>query len=144
MGILPSCSHVSTTVWLHHSDLNEMLGDKARWELHNDSTFCFEQILEAAPYYREAELSLPTILQTVQERWTRCAEQYGRKTDNLISKVLQWTPAHGQSSVSRPAKTYSHQLYVNSGCHQDGLLRPMIYRDGYQESTPWWWWWWWW
>ena len=25
-GILPSYSHVSTTVWLHHLDSNEMLG----------------------------------------------------------------------------------------------------------------------
>ena len=38
------------TVWLHHMDFNKMLGEKARWELHKDAAYSFEQILEAAPY----------------------------------------------------------------------------------------------
>ena len=48
MGILSSCSRVSTTVSLH-LDYNETQGEKARWELHNDAACCFQQILEAAP-----------------------------------------------------------------------------------------------
>ena len=52
MGILPSCRHVSTTVWLHHLDFNEMFGDKkARWEVHKGAECCFEQNLNAAPYW---------------------------------------------------------------------------------------------
>ena len=30
MGILLSCSHDSTTVWLHHLNFTEMSGAKAR------------------------------------------------------------------------------------------------------------------
>ena len=47
MGILLSCSHVSTTVWLHHLDSNKMPEVKACWELHKTVVCCFEQILEA-------------------------------------------------------------------------------------------------
>ena len=43
--ILPSCSHMSTTIWEHHF---ETLWEKARYELHNDSLGYFEQILKAA------------------------------------------------------------------------------------------------
>ena len=48
-GIL-SCSHISTTVWLHHLDFNEMLSDKVRLELCYDAACFFEQTLVAAPY----------------------------------------------------------------------------------------------
>ena len=50
MRILPSCSHVSILVGLHHLDFYKMLKEKARWKLHKDAACCFEQILEAAPY----------------------------------------------------------------------------------------------
>ena len=40
MGMLSRCSLVSNIVKLHHLDFNEMLGGKARWELHNDIA-CF-------------------------------------------------------------------------------------------------------
>ena len=33
---------------LHYLDFNEMPGEKAKWELHKDAAFCFDQILEAA------------------------------------------------------------------------------------------------
>ena len=41
MGILPRCSHVSTTVWLHHLDFNEMIGEKVRWKLYKDVAYIF-------------------------------------------------------------------------------------------------------
>ena len=40
--ILQNCSHVSTTVWFHYFDFNKMLGEKDRWEPHNDVAYCFE------------------------------------------------------------------------------------------------------
>ena len=46
MEILPSCSHVSTTVWLHYLDSEETSGESAR----EDAAFCLKEILEAAPY----------------------------------------------------------------------------------------------
>ena len=48
-GILPSCSLVSTIIWLHNQDSTDSLGEKDRWELHKNAVCCFEQILEAAP-----------------------------------------------------------------------------------------------
>ena len=45
MGILSSCNHVSTTVWLHHLDFNKTLGEKARWKLLKDTACCFGLVL---------------------------------------------------------------------------------------------------
>ena len=50
MGILESFSLFSTTVWLHHLDASEMIGEKAKWKLLKNDFFCFEQILEAVLY----------------------------------------------------------------------------------------------
>ena len=33
---------------MHHLDPNKTVGNKARWGLHKDATWCFEQILEVA------------------------------------------------------------------------------------------------
>ena len=46
MGILPDCSHVSTTVRLHPLEFNNYT---------REATWCFEQILESAPDKTEAE-----------------------------------------------------------------------------------------
>ena len=53
MRILPSC----TAVCLHQLDSNEMLEEKAKWELHKDDTYCFEQILES---YKTTVTYLPS------------------------------------------------------------------------------------
>ena len=41
-GILQSCSHVSTIVWLHSQNFCKKLGEKAKWELHKNAALCFE------------------------------------------------------------------------------------------------------
>ena len=41
---------VNTTVWMHHMDVYKLLGEKARWELHKNSTCYFEQIPQATPH----------------------------------------------------------------------------------------------
>ena len=56
--ILASRSRVSTTVWLHHLDFKEMLGEKARWKLHEDAVCCWEKIPEATLYKTAAVRSL--------------------------------------------------------------------------------------
>ena len=48
MIILPSCDCVSTTVWLHHLDMNKAIGEKPRWEQYKNAVYCFEQVPEAA------------------------------------------------------------------------------------------------
>ena len=52
MGILPSCSCVSTTVWLNHLAIKEMFGDKSKLKLLKDAACSVEQILEGAHYKR--------------------------------------------------------------------------------------------
>ena len=42
-GILPICNRISTTVWSHHLNFNEVW-----WELHKDAAYCFQKILETA------------------------------------------------------------------------------------------------
>ena len=61
-GILPMCSRVSTTVWLHYLDSYEILGDKARGEQNDDAACCFKQIPEAALHKTEAVRSLTSHL----------------------------------------------------------------------------------
>ena len=39
LRFLPVCGCVSTTVWMHHLDANEMHGEKAGWELHKNATW---------------------------------------------------------------------------------------------------------
>ena len=46
MKILPNSSCLHTTVWIHHVNVNEMHGEKTRWELHKNTSHCLEQILE--------------------------------------------------------------------------------------------------
>ena len=50
MGILPSCSRVSTSVCLHHLDFDQTLEEIASWELLKGAESYFEQIQEAASY----------------------------------------------------------------------------------------------
>ena len=49
MGVYPSSSHVSSNVWLHHLDFNDMLWEKSRLELHKNAACYFQQMLEAGP-----------------------------------------------------------------------------------------------
>ena len=37
-GFLSICGCVSTAMWLHHLDSNEMLRDNAKWKLHKNGT----------------------------------------------------------------------------------------------------------
>ena len=50
MGFLTSCDSAGTIVWMHHLDSNETHGKKAKWELHNNVTCYFKNILEATSF----------------------------------------------------------------------------------------------
>ena len=72
-----------------------------------------------------------------------------RNKDELISDLLQWTPAHGRAKVGRPARNYIQQLCVDIGCNQENLPGVIDDIDGWRErvreiragSATWWWWW---
>ena len=101
---------------MHHLDFNEMLGVKARWELHKDTVCCFKQILEVAHLQNcSYTATFPPISQTIQIRQTRHAGNCWRSKDELISKVLMWAPTNRHTNIGWPAKTYIHQLCTNIG-----------------------------
>ena len=73
---------------------------------------------------------LPPITKTIQVRRTRYA---GRGRDELISDVLQWTPAHRRAKAGRPARTYRQQLCADVGCSLEDLREEMDDREGWRE-----------
>ena len=93
---------------------------------------------------------VPPIMETIQVRRTRHAGHYRRSRDELISDILQWTPAYGRAR--RPARTYIQQLCEDTGCSLEDLPEAMNDREKWRErvrdtragGTTWWWWWWWW
>ena len=93
---------------------------------------------------------LPPITKTKQVRRTRHAGHCWRSKDELISDVLQWTPAYGQAKAGRPARTYIQQLCEDTGCNPEDLPKAMNDRDKWRErvrdirasGTTWWWGWW--
>ena len=91
---------------------------------------------------------LPPITKTIQVRRTRHAGHCWRSKDELISDVLQWTPAYGKAKAGRPARTYIQQLCEDTGCNPEDLQKTMNDWDKWQErirdiravGTTWWWW----
>ena len=52
---------------MHHLNDNETHGEKVRWELHKNTMWSFEQILEAKIHSKKQLYSyLPPILQTIK------------------------------------------------------------------------------
>ena len=116
---LPACNLVSNAVWLHHLDLNEMPGEKVRWELHKDIVCCFWQILEAEPYKTPTLGPLTFHLTNHPNNMSKICSTTKEK---LINDILQWTLTYGHTNIGQPAKTYIHQLCGNTGCCLEYLL----------------------
>ena len=76
---------------------------------------------------------IPPISTTIQIRRTRHAGHCWRITDELISKVLLWTPSHRRASVGRPARTYQQQLWMDTRWCLEDLLEAMDDRDEWRE-----------
>ena len=91
---------------------------------------------------------LPSITKTIQARRTRHAGHCWRSKDEIVSDVLLWTPAYGQSKAGRPARTYIQQLCDDTGCSPEDLPEAMNDRQTWRERvrdirasrTTWWWW----
>ena len=91
---------------------------------------------------------LPSITKIIQARRTRHAGHCWRNKDELVSDVLLWTPAYGQSKAERPARTYIQQLCDDTGCNPEDLPEAMNDRETWRERvrdiragrTTWWWW----
>ena len=90
---------------------------------------------------------LPPITKTIQVRRTRHAGHCWSCKDELISDVLLWTPAYGQTKAGRPARTYIQHLCEDMGCNPEDLPKAMNDREKRRErvrgihagGTTWWW-----
>ena len=105
---------------MYHLDANETPEEKAKQELHKNTMYSFEQILEAAPpqnsictvtYLPSHKLSLV--------RWTRQA---------------WYCCFHMDTLVLAPAKSYIHQLRADTVCSLVDLARVIDNRDGCRVS----------
>ena len=47
---LPSSGRVDTAIWMHYMDANKTNREKARQQLHKNTTSNFEQVTVAAPH----------------------------------------------------------------------------------------------
>ena len=101
------------------------------------------------PTRRQLYGHLPPITKTIQARRTRHAGHCWRSKDEIVSDVLQRTPAYGQSKAGRPARTYIQQLCDDTGCNPEDLPGAMDDRETWKErvrdicasrTTSWWWW----
>ena len=90
---------------------------------------------------------LPPITKTIQVRRKRHTGHCWRSKDELVSDVLQWTPAYGQAKAGWPARTYIQQLCEDTGCSPEDLPEAMNDREEWRErfrdirasGTTWWW-----
>ena len=78
---------------------------------------------------------LPPITKTIQVRRTRHAGHCWRSKDELISDVLQWTPAYGQTKAGQPARTYIQQLCEDTECSPEDLPEVMNDREKWRERV---------
>ena len=78
---------------------------------------------------------LPPITKTIQVRRTRQAGHCWRTKDEIVSDVLLWTSAYGQSKAGRPARTFVQQLCDDTGCNPKDLPKSMDERETWRERV---------
>ena len=78
---------------------------------------------------------LPPITKTIQARRARHAGHCRRSKDEIVSDVLLWTPACGQSRAGRPARTYIRQLCDDTGWNLKDLPEAMNDRETWRERV---------
>ena len=123
-------------------------------ELDSNYTSMLRAILNRSwqqhPTRRQLYGHLQPITKAIQARRTRHAGHCWRSKDEIVSDVLLWTPAYGQSKARRPARTFIQQLCDDTGCKPEDLPKAMNDRETWRERvrdirvsrTSWWWWWW--
>ena len=87
------------------------------------------------PTRRQLYGHLPPITKTIQARRTRHAGLCWRSKDKIVSDVLLWTPAYGQSKAGRPARTFIQQLCDDTGCSPEDLPKAMNDRETWRERV---------
>ena len=85
------------------------------------------------PRRRQLYGHLPPVTKTIQARRTRHAGHCWRSKDEIVSDMLLWIPAYGQSKAGRPARTYIQQLCDDTGCKPEDLPEAMNDRETWRE-----------
>ena len=150
--IAPNCIHVNTNVWLYKLEFSKTSGETTRWELYVAAVWCFEKILEAAPYRTAAVWPFTFHLASLNKMFKICWTHLVRY--ELIRDILQQTSIHGHTSIHWSVRTHINQLSETTGCRLEDLIREMTSRNGFETDKRiravsmlwwrWWWWWWWW
>ena len=104
MGTTKECGEISNKSWKQHRTKQQMYG------------------------------LLTPIPKNIQVRRTRHTAPYWRKEDESISEFHLWSPTHGHASVDQPARTYIHQLCVNTGCNFEDLPEAMEDTEGWRKK----------
>ena len=87
------------------------------------------------PTRRQLYGHLPPITKTIQATRTRHAGHCWRSKDEIVSDVLLWTPAYGQSKAGRPTRTFIQQLCDDTGCNPEDLPKAMNDRETWREKV---------
>ena len=128
--LLYGCTTWTLTTWTLTKRLEKLDGNYTRmlrailnksWQQH--------------PTRRQLYGHLPPITKTIQARRTRHAGHCWRSKDEIVSDVLLWTPAYGQSKAGRPARTFIQQLCDDTGCNPEDLPEAMNDRETWRERV---------
>ena len=123
---VPSFFQAAVVSVLLHGCTTWTLTKRLEKKLHGNYTRMLRAILNNSwqqhPTRRQLYGHLPPITKTILARRTR---HTGHCTDEIVSDVLMWTPAYGQSKAGRPARTYIQQLCDDTGCNPEDLPEAM-------------------
>ena len=119
--------------WMLYGCTTWTLTKRLKQKLDGNYTRMLRAILNRSsqqhPTRRQLYGHLPPITKTIQTRRTRHAGHCWRSKDEIVSDVLLWTPAYGQSKAGRPARTFIQQLCDDTGCNPEDLPKAMNDRE---------------
>ena len=111
MGFFQLCGCVSTTIWMHHMDANEMHGEKARWRLHKNAMWCFEKPLEVT-LRKTVNVQPPTFY--LSHHPSKTNKTCRRSKDELTSYILLCWSTSKDLHTSALWKERHELLYLHS------------------------------
>ena len=118
---------------MHYLALTKRLEKKLDGNYTRMLRAIFNKSWQQHPTRRQLYDHLPPITETIQARRTRHAGHCWGSKDEIVSDVLLWTPAYGQSKAGRPARTYIQQLCDDMGCNPEDLPEAMNDRETWRE-----------
>ena len=93
---------------MHNEDANETHGEKVRWELLKNATYCFEQILEATPYKIVAVWPLISHLTSHPGKMNKICEVLLEKQGQIYKQPCSMDV--GQSAKRLTSAPYEHWM----------------------------------